>query len=160
MEVAAPVQAFVPATSLGLLARRTHHDARGTWALGWFTVGTAARRRRPEPRARARRRADDVAAPRPRGPSGRHDPRARALGIAGAYTFAGASSVHYQSRPESFLRPVAVDTGTVDANSAFVLGLEVAARRGPLSLQGEYLHAFVDRASVTFPGSISPRPIS
>ena len=40
----------------------------------------------------------------------------------------------------------------IDANSAFVLGSEVAARRGPLSLQGEYLHAFVNRASVTFPG--------
>ncbi len=152
MEVAAPVQAFVPATSLGLLARRTHHDAHGTWALGWFTVG---QRRDVGDQSRALARIVGRTTWLLRdGESPREDetPEIVHLGLAGAYTFAGADSVRYQARPESFLAPVAVDTGAIDANSAFVLGLEVAARRGPLSLQGEYLHAFVNRASVTFPG--------
>src|SRR5262249_4542059 len=44
------------------------------------------------------------------------------------------------------------DTENIEASSAFVLGVEAAGRRGPLSFQGEYLQAFVDRASVSFPG--------
>jgi phosphate-selective porin OprO/OprP len=74
------------------------------------------------------------------------------VGVAGAYTFAGTSSVHYQARPESFLAPVAVDTGAIASRNAFVLGLEMAARRGPWSFQGEFLNAFVDRSTGGFPG--------
>ena len=48
--------------------------------------------------------------------------------------------------------PSTVDTGQIAAKNAFVLGVEATARRGPLSLQGEVLNAFVDRASAGFPG--------
>ncbi len=154
MELPAPVQAFVPATSLGLEAQRPYHDGRGTWALGWFTVGQR-RDVGDQSRALARvvgrttwlaRDREDDAEPTSRWPELVH------LGIAGAYTFAGASDVHYQARPESFLAPSAVDTDEIPASSAFVLGLEAAARRGPLSIQGEILNAFVNHASAGFPG--------
>ena len=152
MEVATPVEAFVPATSLGLQARRAHHDGRGTWTLGWFTVG---QRRDVGDQSRALARVvarttwllrDDAASHEDRWPELLH------VGLAGAYTFAGTSSVRYQARPESFLAPVAVDTDAIDARSAFVLGVETAARRGPLSFQGEFLQAFVDQSSASFPG--------
>jgi len=153
MEMPAPVQAFVPATSLGIFARRTFRDERVSAGLGWYTVGQR-RDVGDQSRAVARVvgrtsyliRADDDAAPTAAGPELLH------VGMAGAYTFAGADQVQYESRPESFLAPVAVDTGAIDASSAYVLGVEVAGRRGPLSFQGEYLHAFVDRAAHTFPG--------
>jgi phosphate-selective porin OprO/OprP len=152
MEVAAPIEAFVPATSLGLQARRTHHDGRGSWAFGWFTVGQR-QDVGDQSRALARvvgrttwllRAAEEE--PASRGPELVH------VGVAGAYTFAGSRSVRYQSRPESFLAPVAVDTGTIESRNAFVLGLETAARRGPWSFQGEFLNAFVDRSTGGFHG--------
>ena len=152
MEVAAPVEAFVPATSFGLQVRRTHHEGRGSWALGWFTVG---QRRDVGDQSRALARVvarttwllrDDAEPHEDRWPELLH------VGLAGAYTFAGTSSVRYQARPESFLAPVAVDTGTIDARNAFVLGVEAAAQRGSLSFQGEFLEAFVDQSSSSFPG--------
>ena len=152
MEVAAPVQAFVPATSLGLLARRAHHEGRGSWAFGWFTVGQH-RDVGDQSRALARvvgrttwllRAPDEM--PAAGGPELIH------VGAAAAYTFAGTNSVHYEARPESFLAPIAVDTGAIESRNALVFGLEIAARRGPLSFQGEYLQAFVDRSTGGFPG--------
>ncbi len=151
MEMPAPVQAFVPATSLGLFARRNFADERVSAGLGWYTVGQR-RDVGDQSRALARFvgrtswlvRADDAAAPATAWPELLH------VGVAGAYTFAGQADVRYQSRPESFLAPVAVDTGPIAAANAFVLGLECAGRRGPLSFQGEYLHAFVDGNG--FPG--------
>jgi phosphate-selective porin OprO/OprP len=153
MEVPAPVQAFVPATSVGIEAARTHHDGRGTWALGWFTVG---QRRDVGDQSRALARVAGRTTWLLRAhedePSTDRWPELLHVGVAGAYTFAGTDHVHYQARPESFLAPIAVDTAHVESRSAFVLGVEAAGRRGPLSFQGEYLQAFVDRASVSFPG--------
>src|SRR4029079_7696974 len=74
------------------------------------------------------------------------------LGLAANYTFAGADHIRYQSRPESFLAPITVDTGALAARRAFVPGAEFAARRGPLSRQGEYLHVFVAQATDNFNG--------
>lgn len=153
MEMPAPVQAFVPATSLGLFARRRFLEERLSAGLGWYTVGQrrdVGDQSRAVARVVARtsylvRAAEDARA-------GDAWPELLHVGLAGSYTFAGADQVRYQSRPESFLAPVAVDTGAVDAHSAYVLGVEVAGRRGPLSFQGEYLHAFVDGAGHAFPG--------
>jgi phosphate-selective porin OprO/OprP len=152
MEVAAPVSAFVPATSLGLQARRTHHDGRGSWAFGWFTVGQR-RDVGDQSRALARVVGRTTWLLRDREEAAADGwPELLHVGVAGAYTFAGSSSVRYQSRPESFLAPVVVDTGAIEARNAYVLGLEAAGRRGPLSFQGELLHAFVDQSSARFPG--------
>ncbi|MCC6765714.1 MAG: hypothetical protein IT293_13725 [Deltaproteobacteria bacterium] len=154
MELPAPVQAFVPATSLGLLAHRTWRDGRASGALGWFTVGQR-RDVGDQSRALARVVARGTWLARDReqdeAPPGRW-PELVHLGIAGSYTFAGSDDVRYQSRPESFLAPVAVDTGRIPARSAFVLGAEGAARRGPLSVQAEALSAFVDHRARAFPG--------
>ena len=153
MEVPAPVQAFVPATSIGLMARSVHHEGRGSWALGWFTVG---QRRDVGDQSRALARVvgrttwllrDDGHVD-----GGSRWPELLHLGLAGSYTFSGTDSVHYQARPESFIAPIAVDTQSIPAHHAFVLGLEAAGRRGPLSFQGELLQAFVDQASSHFPG--------
>jgi len=155
MEVPAPVQAFVPATSLGLLARRTFGDTRGSWAFGWFTVG---QRRDVGDQSRALARAVGRGTWLLRDPetqSGEAGSRARDLlhvGVAASYTFAGTNAVRYQARPESFLAPALVDTGDIAASEAFVLGGEMAGRRGPFSFQGEVLHAFADHAAVRLPG--------
>jgi phosphate-selective porin OprO/OprP len=152
MEMPAPVQAFVPATSLGLFARRTFLHDRISTGLGWYTVGQR-RDVGDQSRAVARLvgRVIGLARDVEDAPDGRW-PEIVHLGLATSYTFAGSHEVHYQARPESCLAPFAVDTGAVDADQAFLLGFEVAARRGPLSIQSEILHAFVNRGSERFPG--------
>jgi phosphate-selective porin OprO/OprP len=152
MEMPAPVQAFVPATSLGLFARRTFKDDRISAGLGWYSVGQR-RDVGDQSRALARLvgRVTGLVRDREDAPDGRL-PELVHLGLAGSYAFAGTDHVRFQSRPETFLAPVAVDTGDVDASQSFVLGLEAAGRRGPLSVQGEFLNAFVNRGPARFPG--------
>jgi phosphate-selective porin OprO/OprP len=153
MELPAPLEAFVPSTSPGIEAHDTFASDRGTWSLGWFTVG---QRRDVGDRSRALARViarttwllhDDPAADR----SLYRLPLLH-LGLGTSYTFAGEDQIHYESRPESFLAPTAVDTGRIDAKQALVVDFELAGRRGPLSVQGEYLHSFVDGNVENFAG--------
>lgn len=156
MELPAPIEAFVAATSPGILARDTFASDRGSWGLGWFTVG---QRRDVGDRSRALARViarttwllHDEAVDGGLDSSGRWWPLLH-VGLGASYTFAGANEVQYQSRPESFLAPIAIDTGRISGKQAFVIDPELAARRGPLSLQAEYLHAFVDRGVENFGG--------
>jgi phosphate-selective porin OprO/OprP len=156
MELPAPLEAFVPATSPGILARDTLSGQRGTWSLGWFTVG---QRRDVGDRSRALARVvgrttwllHDEAIDDGRGGAGRWWPLLQ-VGLGASYTFAGSHEVQYQSRPESFLAPIAIDTGRISGKQAFIIDPELAARRGPLSLQAEYLHTFVDGGVENFAG--------
>jgi phosphate-selective porin OprO/OprP len=65
------------------------------------------------------------------------------LGLSANYLYSEGSSVRYRSRPESHLAPYVVDTGNIDARGAYVGGIEAAWVNGPLSIQAEYLHAWV-----------------
>jgi phosphate-selective porin OprO/OprP len=65
-------------------------------------------------------------------------------GGSASYVLSSREEIRYRSRPESFLAPVLVDTGDLDTRSAFPLGLEFAAARGPLTRQAEHLAALVD----------------
>src|SRR5262249_23457409 len=66
------------------------------------------------------------------------------LGISASYVSSDNEQVQYKSRPESFLAPKLVNTGDLDAHNAFPLGLELAAERGPFSVQGEFLGSAVN----------------
>lgn len=84
-------------------------------------------------------------------PTYHHDPerpefqRLLHFGLSGSLLYAGNSTVRYRSRPESHLAPYVVDTKGMNADRAYVLGMEAAWVNGPLCLQGEYLHAWVHR---------------
>ena len=70
------------------------------------------------------------------------------LGIAGRYSNA-AGGIQYQATTEIFSGPVSVDTDPInDASSTFHYSLEMAWRKGPFILMGEYLQANV--SSTTF----------
>ena len=76
------------------------------------------------------------------------------LGLSASFVLAGGGDLRYRARPESILAPFFVDTDEIDGNSAFV-GLEVAWRRGPFSMQGEMLRSFIygdEDGSLTFHG--------
>jgi phosphate-selective porin len=64
------------------------------------------------------------------------------VGLSLRYQIGGAGSVEFRSRPESFLADYAVDTGEIDGGFG-TFGLELAWRRGPLLVQGEFLRTQV-----------------
>lgn len=66
------------------------------------------------------------------------------LGAAFSHRDPGEDSLDFRSRPESHLVDELLDTGNLFVNSAEVIGAELALVRGQFSLQGEYVHVFVD----------------
>ncbi|MDX2503078.1 MAG: porin [Gammaproteobacteria bacterium] len=73
------------------------------------------------------------------------------LGIAGRYSNA-AGGIHYKAKTEIFSGPVSVDTEPLeDAASTFHYGLEMAWRKGPFILSGEYLQSNVHSSTYNDP---------
>lgn len=73
------------------------------------------------------------------------------LGIAGRYSNA-AGGIRYKAKTEIFNGPVSVDTDLIDdASSTFHYGLELAWRKGPFILMGEYLQANVSSTTTNDP---------
>lgn len=66
------------------------------------------------------------------------------LGLDLSHRSNNEDSIRYSQRPEVHTTPRFVDTGTFKSDSVDLLGLEAAALFGPLSIQSEYKHAFVD----------------
>jgi phosphate-selective porin OprO/OprP len=139
MEYGSPVAAFAPGLKVGLQISDHTRNGRATWAFGYFTDGqrvdvgdssTAV--------ARLSGRATWLAIqPQADGETLLH------LGASASYVLSSRDRIRYASRPESFLAPKLVDTGNLDANDAFPFGFELAAKRGPLTLQAEYLASAV-----------------
>jgi len=140
MEYGSPVEAFAPGLKIGLQIADHTSDGRATWAVGYFTdgqqvdVGDAS-----VSVARVTGRATWLAV----------QPRTAAdtlihLGISGSYVLSSRDRIRYKSRPESYLAQDLVDTGDLDTNDAFPLGIEFAAKRGPVTLQFEYMASKLD----------------
>jgi phosphate-selective porin OprO/OprP len=66
------------------------------------------------------------------------------VGLSASWAFS-PNSIHYRTRPESFLAPYVADTGDLDASQAVVVGAESVWVRDRLSVQGEYMNATVLR---------------
>ena len=74
------------------------------------------------------------------------------LGAAGRYSNA-AGGIRYQTKTEIFSGPVSVDTELMDdAESTFHYSLEMAWRKGPFILMGEYLQSNVRSSTLNDPG--------
>ncbi|MEP0131784.1 MAG: porin [Eudoraea sp.] len=73
------------------------------------------------------------------------------LGIAGRYSNA-AGGIRYKTKTEIFSGPVSVDTDLLDdAESTFHYGLEMAWRKGPFILLGEYIQSNVRSSTFNDP---------
>jgi phosphate-selective porin OprO and OprP len=143
MEDASPVAAFAPGRKFGAQIGEPVWDESVTWYLGFFTavqpqdVGDTTR-----DVARIAARVTWLVS---------HDVAARRwvhLGL-GVTALASNDNLRYRSRPESHLAPFLVDTGTVHAGAAEIIGLEAAWVEGPFSLQSEIFHSFVDQPGET-----------
>ncbi|HET9062941.1 MAG TPA: porin [Candidatus Binatia bacterium] len=72
------------------------------------------------------------------------DDRVIHLGISHSYQMFEDNEVRYRQRPEVHQSERFVDTGVFEADDAHTVGAEAAAVFGPFSVQGEYLHNFID----------------
>lgn len=140
MEYGSPVEAFAPGLKVGVQLSDHRRDERATWAYGIFTdgqtpdVGDAS-----DSVARLAGRVTWLpVVPQASGDTLIH------LGASASYVLSSRDRIRYDSRPESYLAPDLVSTGDLDTNNAFPFGLELAAKRGPATLQFEYLAAPVD----------------
>jgi phosphate-selective porin OprO/OprP len=138
MEVAAPVAAFAPGFRVGLQATGIVEDPSLSWALDLASVG--------QQQTIGNASSDPVRIVgrlvwRPWGPE-RVDAPLLHLGASASFAFSAGGSIQYRARPESFLAPYLVDTGSIDGHAA-LLAAEAAWRDGPVSLQGELLYSLV-----------------
>lgn len=146
MEPAAPIQALAPGVNAGIQMGRPFLNQRATWTLGLFTDGVGedfGDASQDFGRLITRFTALPIDHPNPDSPG--HG-RLLHLGLSANILYSGSSTVRYQARPESHLSPYVVDTGDISSSAALVLGGEVAWVNGPFSMQGEFLHSFVDQA--------------
>jgi phosphate-selective porin OprO/OprP len=145
MEPSAPMQALAPGVNAGLQIGRPVFNERATWALGLFTDGVGkdyGDASKDFARAIARLTALPIYHADPDQPG---SARLLHLGLSANMLYSGNSTVRYQARPESHLAPFVVDTGDISSEGALVVGGEAAWINGPFSVQGEFLHSFVQQ---------------
>jgi phosphate-selective porin OprO and OprP len=73
------------------------------------------------------------------------------LGVAGSLRDHKNDEVRFRARPENFLSPRFVDTGTFEADGSTLLGLEGGAVFGPFHMQAEWMRADVDAVDMPDP---------
>ena len=66
------------------------------------------------------------------------------LGVAYSHQNYEDDTIRFRQRPEAHLAPRLVDTGRFPAEYADFIGAEAAFVYGPFSLQGEYVHSFIE----------------
>ena len=67
------------------------------------------------------------------------------VGVAWSHRDPGGDHIDLDARPGSHLAPKHAAIDDIEADSVDLLGLEAALVHGPFSLQGEYIHAFINR---------------
>ncbi|MFQ5415850.1 MAG: OprO/OprP family phosphate-selective porin [Myxococcota bacterium] len=135
---------FIPGRNTGIQVGGPVHDQRMTWHAGAF--------RQTDSFANAV--GDDDAwdlTTRVTGLPLYEDGGRNLVHVGGSYShqFRHNMPVRYKQRPAAHLAPFLWDTGAIDGDDVDLMGLEFAWIHGPLSLQSEYMHAFVDVPGTT-----------
>src|SRR5260221_11495974 len=147
MEPAAVDQALAPGVNAGLQIGRSVLEQRVTWRLGFFGNGLGSEfGDSSSDAARVVSRVTWL----PTYEQDSERPWWRQLvhlGLSADYGYSGNGTFHFKARPESHLAPYVIDTGKIHADDATTVGCEAAWVDGPLSVQGEYLRAFVSEKS-------------
>jgi len=142
LEVASPTEAFAPGDRLGIQLAGSALEKRLTWALGIFSLSTD---KDIGDASKSIGRVIGRVTLLPWYKEEETSPRLLHLGASGSYVYSGTDQIRYNSRPESRLVPEeVVDTENIEAQNAFVYGVEGALVYGSYSLQAEYLHSRTD----------------
>ncbi len=145
MEPAAPLQALAPGTEVGIQLGKPVFGERATWRLGIFGNGAGGSDYGLVASSYGSVIGRATWLPIREGMSGEgHVPRFLHVGLSANFLLSASESLRYQSRPESYIAPYVIDTGTMSANRAFTFGGEAAFVNGSFSIQGEILHSWVD----------------
>lgn len=132
------VNTFVPARNTGVMIFDTLFDQRMTWAAGAFrqtdSFGDGSGGRDYDFTARVT------------GLPWYQDQGRKLLHVGLGFTHRNYEddTVRFRARPEAHLSPHVVDTGTFDAEYGDFIGVEAALVNGSFSLQGEYVHGFIE----------------
>lgn len=140
MELAPALSAFAPGFRIGAQASGSFERPSLAWA---FNVSSLGQRPNDAEVSSSPLRLTARGVWRPWIDESSATPSLLHVGLSLRYQIAGAGSVQFRSRPESFLADYAIDTGRL-AGGFGTIGFELAWRRGPLFLQGEILRSQVD----------------
>jgi phosphate-selective porin OprO/OprP len=142
MERAAAIEAFTPSRNTGFMFSNTAFEERMSWQLGGFTSNDFASTKSDlDSDARVTGRLTGLPFYEDGGRRLVH------LGASASFTNPDQDRIRFRSRPESHQAGRFVQTPFMNADSAIGAGAELAWVEGPFSLQGEYLHQFVDSAT-------------
>jgi phosphate-selective porin OprO/OprP len=135
------VNTFAPSRNTGVMFYDTLLDKRMTWAAGVF--------RRTDSFGDGTGGRDYNATARLTGLPWYEDEGKKLLHLGAAYTHQNYENdtIRFRARPEAHLSPRIVDTGSFSAEYGDFIGAEAAWVDGPFSLQGEYVHAFIEGRS-------------
>lgn len=139
MERALPVDAFAPDRNSGLAIFNTAFQQRMSWGVGGFreanNFGDGFSNQSPY----------NVTARITGLPVWEDDGKTLVhVGYSYTHKFRDHDDVSFGPRPEVHLSDELVDTGDIDSDGVDIAGAELATVIGPVSLQGEYIGAFVD----------------
>ena len=149
MEPAAPLQGIAPGIEAGAQIGRAVFHQRATWAFGLFAPGAGS--------LEYGNASQNFGSAVGRltwlpwyHPDAGHPAANRLLHLGASLNllYSSSSTVRYQTRPESYIAPVTLDTGDIAANRAATFGLEAAWVNGPFSVQGEFIRSTVNQNNV------------
>jgi len=137
MEASSMSLAFSPGKRLGVEADRTFSDERMYLSVGVYSVGS-------DPGLNGGSVAQTLLYPVVRftglpiyDDRGTDDVKLLHLGISVGYQLAKGAQFEFRSRPESFIAPYLVNTGTLQADVSSLVGLESIYMNGRFTLTGE-----------------------
>jgi phosphate-selective porin OprO/OprP len=140
MEPAAPLQAIAPASSPGLQIGRPFSDERATWTFGAYASGGGDSEYGSAGKNLGSLVGRLTWLARDDGPE-----RLLHLGLSANLQLSDNGQIRMRSRPESYIAPYVIDTGTLDADKAAAFAAEIAWLDGAFSAQGELIHSAVSQ---------------
>ena len=150
MEPPAPLQAIGPPNETGFQIGRAVFNQRATWRLGIFgdadtdtEYGNASKNYGTVMGRLTWLALDHL------DPDNPSQNRLLHVGFSASYQYSVTGDIRYQSRPESFIAPIIIDTGDIDATGAATVGGEIAWVDGPFSAQGEWIYSRVQGTNNT-----------
>ena len=141
MEPAATLQALGPKTSPGFRVGQPFLDGRATWSIGAYgSAGTGEYGSATEDMTSAIARLTWLAVDGIDADASTRNHFVH-LGLSGSRQQSSGGEVRYRSRPESYVAPYVIDTGTIITDMAYTLGAELLWVDGPLTAQAEVLRS-------------------
>ena len=134
LERSLPVVAFAPGYTLGAKIHNSTRNGRLAWAAGIFSIGQSNEKNASNSLLSLTGRVTYLPVYRDEGRKLFH------VGLSASSRSPTGSDIRYFSRPEARFVDVLVDTGSFSASHQTLLGLEAAAKNGPLWVAAEYIH--------------------